>query len=738
MQIRLACTWAPVWLCKKYWLFGWACLFMSIKAGLAQDSTVAVLRQQFIPDSVMRQLVKEELWKLAKPAQVLQLPFNTRFGGGYPHLWQTLQPQVDEALANLVARNPAWQQAKPGTPTYKAAQQAFAATVRNTVKAGVMASVELRRFVAPDFSDRILIFHSDIQVLQDGGMLVEETITIYNGNGNTGIGYDEAVYPASINNDIKRGIVRDFPTIYYAKDGWMKTVGFELQAVTKNGQPEPYLTERLDNGTRIMVGQRDVLIDKGIYTYTLSYKTTRQLIFHKDKDELYWNVNGNGWVFTADSISCHIKFPPGAVIKEANCYTGYSGSTEKYCAYNIISPNEISFSGQRNFEAYQGLTVAAAIEKGFLQAPTGNALLLQKAKDNFMVPLLALLLLFMVVYYAIIWSRYGKDPQRGTIIPQFEPPAGISPADAGYILAQKYQPRFFAAALVDFAVHKALIIEVSREGWLVKQTVYKFKQPPLTKPPHYAEANSFYGFSPASFYNQEIKSGTYNAAIGSLNTKLKAQLEKRVHQRKGQRNSLAAMFRLNSWHKALPILLLIAAAIASFMYMVNYGAWQMLGWLGGLWLAALVVFIIFNRIMPAYTVQGRAVADQLEGFKMYLETAEQRLFEYFTPPTKTLELFEKYLPYAIALGVDNAWAKKFDSIIQKALAEGYKPGYYSGSSSHQSLGRSFSSSNFSQSLSAGLSSTISSASTPPSSSSGGSGGGGSSGGGGGGGGGGGW
>jgi uncharacterized membrane protein len=160
---------------------------------------------------------------------------------------------------------------------------------------------------------------------------------------------------------------------------------------------------------------------------------------------------------------------------------------------------------------------------------------------------------------------------------------------------------------------------------------------------------------------------------------------------------------------------------------------------GALILGIIVVHSVFVRIMSAYTIKGREIADHIEGFKMYLETAEQKLLEFQTPPEKTLELFERFLPYAIALKVENEWAEKFDAELQKAISEGYKPSYYSTSGSDSiSFSRSFSSGNFGRSISAGLSSTVSSASTPPSSSGGGSGGGGSSGGGGGGGGGGGW
>ena len=124
--------------------------------------------------------------------------------------------------------------------------------------------------------------------------------------------------------------------------------------------------------------------------------------------------------------------------------------------------------------------------------------------------------------------------------------------------------------------------------------------------------------------------------------------------------------------------------------------------------------------------------DQVEGFKMYLAVAEKDRLNYVNPPLKTPELFEKYLPYALALDVEQAWAEQFSDILKEAAQgqEGYSPRWYSGTS-WSTLGAG----GFSTGLGSSFSSAISSSSVAPGS---GGGGGGSSGGGGGGGGGGGW
>jgi uncharacterized membrane protein len=144
--------------------------------------------------------------------------------------------------------------------------------------------------------------------------------------------------------------------------------------------------------------------------------------------------------------------------------------------------------------------------------------------------------------------------------------------------------------------------------------------------------------------------------------------------------------------------------------------------------------IIFSIIMKRPTPIGRRLLDELAGFREYLEIAEKDEMNLRNPPDKTPELFERYLPFALALGVEQQWAERFSQIFASLKSPNgtvWQPSWYNGT---------WSSTNFStsaSSLSSSLSDAISTSVSSPGSSSGG-GGGGFSGGGGGGGGGGGW
>ena len=185
----------------------------------------------------------------------------------------------------------------------------------------------------------------------------------------------------------------------------------------------------------------------------------------------------------------------------------------------------------------------------------------------------------------------------------------------------------------------------------------------------------------------------------------------------------------------LGALALAALAIAFMTGMPIIGQALVSGWWLPMLLPLLAAPVVLSAFwwMSAPTKEGRAVLDRIAGFKQYLSITEGERLDRMMPPKDTPELFERFLPYAIALGVENRWADRFAGVLAAAAAQGQQSfGWYSGSNSPWT-----DTGGFVSDVGSSLSSTISSASTAPGSSSG-SGGGGSSGGGGGGGGGGGW
>ena len=191
---------------------------------------------------------------------------------------------------------------------------------------------------------------------------------------------------------------------------------------------------------------------------------------------------------------------------------------------------------------------------------------------------------------------------------------------------------------------------------------------------------------------------------------------------------LGKLFHLNGIYLVPAILISIAAAVIAAFFDGGPALW--ISYL----VASLALHGLFAFLMRAPTLSGRLVMDRIEGFRTYLETAEQQRLDQMRSPRLTPEIFEAFLPYAYALGVENNWCQRFAREIPRDTQKqsSYHPAWYHGRfhglGALHHLGDNFSSS---------FSSAIASASSPPGSSSG-SGGGGFSGGGGGGGGGGGW
>jgi hypothetical protein len=106
----------------------------------------------------------------------------------------------------------------------------------------------------------------------------------------------------------------------------------------------------------------------------------------------------------------------------------------------------------------EGFTVAVAWQKGIVAAPTEAERRRWFLGDNAGLFALLVGLLATVGYYLYAWTKVGRDPPPGTIIPLFAPPPGLGAAGSRFVWKQKFDDRGFAAALVGLAVKGRLKI----------------------------------------------------------------------------------------------------------------------------------------------------------------------------------------------------------------------------------------------------------------------------------------
>jgi hypothetical protein len=626
--------------------------------------------------------------------------------------------------------------------------------------AGVFVALSLAPALAVE---RILQFLSDVKVEKNGDLVVTETIRVQ-----------------AEEREVRRGILRDFPTTYTAKDGRRVRVGFTVLSVTRNGSPEKFANEALSNGVRVRIGSADRLVPNGPNTYVIQYRTTRQVGFFEKFDELYWNATGTGWTFPIDVAEARITLPEKVDFIRSSFYTGPQGAKGQDARVVEQRPGLIVFRTTRPLPDHQGLTVAAAWPKGIVSPPTSSQLAGYWLEDYLPLVLGGGGILAMLGYFAFAWFKVGRDPATGTIIPLFAPPKDMSAPAVRYVYEMGFDDRAFSSGIVQLAVNGGAKLidsgsdmQINHLGGgrdpkgpldaMAKALFRNGSQLLLNNTNHervsagksalqgalsdqYAGKlfTNNYGWTSVGVLIWFIMSAavilsvffSYGPEIGGLSL---------FANTFGTVGALIATGSLMAWLTGRSGLLwgilgtLFGAIFAVVGAVVSYSGAHNIAQAVIILLPAIAspLLVICYQLLRAPSVAGRKVMDDIEGFKQYLGVAEEDRLNYLHPPEKTPELFERYLPYAIALDVENRWADRFAGVLAAAAAAGAATAvWYSGNRDVWSDPNSFV-----DRVGSTLATTVAAASTAPGSSGGGSsgsGGGGSSGGGGGGGGGSGW
>ncbi|MFZ1814734.1 MAG: DUF2207 domain-containing protein, partial [Rhizobiaceae bacterium] len=563
---------------------------------------------------------------------------------------------------------------------------------------------------------------ADITVETDGTLDVRETITV------NALGYE-----------IKRGIYRDIPLRALNSWGLWYSNGFKLVEVKHNGEDSPYKTEWLGRFFRIYIGDADVYIPTGEHTYEIRYRTTRQLRFFDTYDELYWNATGNFWTFPIRRAEARVHLPQGATAIQLVAYTGSFGASDSDFTATGEGESEQHFTVTRQLEAYEGLTVAVGFTKGVVAVPGEASRWLNLLWSNIGLLILYAGWIFVPAYYLAAWWRVGRDPVMETVIPLFHPPENLSPAAMSYVhfntfrMAGRGANLAFIAALLSLGVKKLLLIEESDAGTVKFRRGANAKQAGQMGLPG-GEKVLFSGllgsreelalsksngksllatqgmFQSAitreyagKFYRNNIVWFLPGIIIGILALILGLILQ-------GPDDSALAIilpallagilgcaamiggagifhFEVRMLLVRLLGLILIAvgagAIIAALYFILTTSsliAWQVAAVLviAGFGVAALMLYL-----MGAPTQIGAKVLSQIKGFKLYLETAETNRLNLRDAPEMSEELYERYLPYAAGLGVEEPWSRAWAAHLARVAPDrehDYHPAWYSGHS----------------------------------------------------------
>ena len=628
-------------------------------------------------------------------------------------------------------------------------------------------------------AERITKFHSDIAIGDDGLMTITETISVI-----------------AEGEKIRRGIYRDIPVRYDTGFfGLKQNIPFELRAVSCDGTESPYREENHGIFRRIYIGSRNIELPVGPHTYTIQY-TTRQLRFLTSHDEVYWNATGNAWKFPIEQAEATISFPTGIPMDEvlAEGYVGPLKSTNQDDLTIRIEgeKHRVIYSTKNALKPQEGLTVVATFPSGLITKPSTAQVHLN---DPFLV-WGSIGLVLVIGYFLTAWLFVGRDPATGVIVPLYAPPENLSPAACRFISRMGYDKQCFSVALLSLATQQALTICENKKGYILEKT---------GGPTDSASDGEKKIFDHLLHGRNSLAIDCkhhliFSQAITTLKKSLVREFEgvlfrpNRIWFFGGLLLSLAVFIVvvfvaggapamgitgflalwLTFWSCGVVVLLHKVASSWRAAMSQNFGygpaifltlfalpfiagelvAIGMLAGITSLWIIPLILGIVttvalFYELIKTPTAAGRPIMDQIDGFAMYLSTAEEDRLEAVTQQAtahqhmhavpRTIELFERFLPYAVALNVANKWADQFQDLIadasvstQTANGSGYHPAWYHGDAwSASTIGAT------AAGFGTAMTAAVATAATSPSSSSGSSGGG-FSGGGGGGGGGGGW
>ncbi len=615
-----------------------------------------------------------------------------------------------------------------------------------------------------------VIHDYDVRVVVDtaGSLQVTETITV-----------------TAEGNQIRRGIYRDFPLYRRTFLGGIIPTDYRIISVMRDGERESYHTEESENNLRLYIGESSYHLPTGKrYVYEIAYKVPHQIFFYDDYDELNWNVIGTGWDFPIKRARAEIILPNNAPILEYSAYTGKALSKEND-VHTRQEPGRLLVESTKSLEARNGMTVAVAFPKNYVTEPPdmkGTAFFWLQ-HPGFKTMLIALV--FMMAYYYIAWHKVGRDPKGRGLAPFYDPPKEISPAMAAFIdtMGSSGKQKNMTAAIMSLAAKGYLTIEEGEEHNIIRYNTYtlsRTEKMPSQRAPISEDERIIYDHIKTKV---TIKPGS-EALVDAADS----------HYKKLDELCRKKYYHINGWWWLAGLLpLIVALAVISFdpniqagflwmglLFLLMFGGvslgvivfavrqfvagppskkvgaifmifWACLFSIGGFlglgimitmisWLVIVCIvamagfFVMMFKLMKAPTREGRAIMDHIDGLKYYMEAVEEKILKRFDPPQMSRELYEKYLPYAVALGVEAKWADKFALATAGAATAAAAATIHTAPSWYR--GGSDSVSGFSAtSMVSNLGASISAASTSNSS---GSSGGGSVGGGGGGGGGGGW
>jgi uncharacterized membrane protein len=447
------------------------------------------------------------------------------------------------------------------------------------------------------------------------------------------------------------GIYRDIPIKYKRNNLNYNLKISNISVADEAGQPYQFTTSRFGNYIKIKIGDPDATIS-GAHEYDINYKINRAINYFSDHDELYWNSAGNDWQVDIAQAEAEVTLPAGVDKNKitTDCYFGAVGSQDK-CESKIKEGLLLFSTG--SLVSGEGMTIVAGFPKGLVVEPTTLDNLIYTLEDNwvFGLPFLIFILLFLV------WFKFGRDPRDShPVVAQYEVPDNLTPIEVGTLIDTRVDNKDLSAEIIYLAING--YIKIIRQEGVKILGVNIGTDYLLEKLKTSASLNNDFDkqLLDALIPGQERKLSDLKLDTGAAGKfrDVKADVYKKLDNA-GYFSKNSTLFKIV--FSSIGSLLIVGAIFAVIMFNDVILLISLI--------VSGVIFIIFAQFMRQRTLKGVEVENYLKGLKLYLSVVEKDRLNFHNAPEKNPQTFEKFLPYAMVLGVEKAWAGQFEGIYKE-------------------------------------------------------------------------
>lgn len=415
-----------------------------------------------------------------------------------------------------------------------------------------------------------------------------------------------------------------------------------LQVTTADGHPLAYRARHRE--TRLVVD----INTAGASEIRLVYSVRNAVSFYSDHDRLIWHP-GEGWIGGARNVTVFVQVPPElAGSFSAQGYLGGRGVLPLH--ESSAGPDRVWFEIPQLHDR-ENFLVDIALPPGVIHSPSE----LQRAE--WFIGANTIILLPLVVLGVMLALRRIKGmPEEGSdsIVARYEPPYGLTPAELGVLIDDSLDPRDVTATIIDLAVRKYVRLEQCKPDVGVEFSGQDFVLRLLRPMPEWNDLapheqtvlfHTFYGGQWTKLSSLALR---FYAVIPALREDLQAALRaKGFYWLDAKKSHWLRLFNV----AILAAILWMVQAIGLFSFA---DSWLLSVIAVGV--SALIVHLLGRRL-TVKTRKGMQVYREIVGFREFLDTVDRDRLERMPA-----DLFERCLPYAMALGVEHHWADAFSGM----------------------------------------------------------------------------